>query len=207
MSDRRRLPMFLAAWLLAAAAPTTALAHQVYVFASVDGHTIQGKVYFRGQIAAQGVTVTAFDPAGRELAKTTTDDQGQFHLEAKYRCDYRLLADAGDGHGAEWVVAAAQLPADLPPRDVAAADAGPAAEDVKTSTPSAPAAVPADNAPPPAASNELAGLRADINALRQQLIESDQRVRLRDILGGIGYILGLAGLAFYLAARRSPSKT
>ena len=39
--------------------------------------------------------------------------------------------------------------------------------------------------------------------LRQQVYESDERLRFRDILGGIGFILGLAGVAFYMKARQT----
>ena len=50
--------------------------------------------------------------------------------------------------------------------------------------------------------DQLAELSAQIDALRWQVHESDERLRLRDILGGIGFILGLAGVALYMKARR-----
>ena len=39
-------------------------------------------------------------------------------------------------------------------------------------------------------------------SLRQELHEYEQKVRLRDILGGIGYIVGITGIAFYSMGRR-----
>jgi nickel transport protein len=44
-----------------------------------------------------------------------------------------------------------------------------------------------------------------IAALREQLHEYESRIRLRDVLGGIGYILGLAGVAALMKSRRRPS--
>jgi len=41
-----------------------------------------------------------------------------------------------------------------------------------------------------------------IHELREQLHEYEQRTRLRDVLGGIGYILGLAGVVALMKTRR-----
>ncbi len=44
----------------------------------------------------------------------------------------------------------------------------------------------------------------EIRPLRRQLEEAQNRARLRDILGGIGYIVGVMGLVFFLKGRRRP---
>jgi nickel transport protein len=41
-----------------------------------------------------------------------------------------------------------------------------------------------------------------IRPLREALQAHEERVRMRDILGGIGYIVGLAGLALWWSSRR-----
>jgi len=41
-----------------------------------------------------------------------------------------------------------------------------------------------------------------IHELREQLHDYEQRTRLRDVLGGIGYILGLAGVVALIKTRR-----
>ena len=41
-----------------------------------------------------------------------------------------------------------------------------------------------------------------IALLREQLEEQEHKRRLRDVLGGIGYIFGVAGVAFYFLGRR-----
>lgn len=45
---------------------------------------------------------------------------------------------------------------------------------------------------------ELRAIKREIAALKTAMNEPD----LKDILGGIGYILGLCGIAFYVHARR-----
>jgi nickel transport protein len=44
-----------------------------------------------------------------------------------------------------------------------------------------------------------------IQPLREELIAAEDRVRLRDILGGVGYILGLTGLALWWRCREGGS--
>ena len=86
------------------------------VFATVEGKTIQGKANFHDGTPARNADVTAFDASGDKIGRTKTDDQGKFTLEARFRCDHRLLVDTNDGHGAEYTILAKSLPADLPPR-------------------------------------------------------------------------------------------
>ncbi|MBK5965704.1 hypothetical protein CCR95_16830, partial [Thiocystis minor] len=46
-----------------------------------------------------------------------------------------------------------------------------------------------------------------VRPLREQLIAAQDEVRLRDILGGLGYILGLTGLALWWRSRRLDTQT
>lgn len=43
-----------------------------------------------------------------------------------------------------------------------------------------------------------------LQLLREDIARLEQRILLRDIVGGIGYIVGLAGIAAWVAARRRP---
>jgi nickel transport protein len=187
MSLRLCLSLFFALALSAG----TAEAHKLQVFASVDGINIQGKAYFRGGGAAQGAAVTAVDSSGRQLGRTTTDGEGKFVLPARQRCDYRIVVDAADGHGGEWIVRAAELPGGLP--------AGDAATDIAAASRDAPSAAAAEADQPSA---DIKALKAQVEQLRQQIADYESHIRLHDMLGGIGYILGLAGLYALLARRR-----
>jgi nickel transport protein len=46
-----------------------------------------------------------------------------------------------------------------------------------------------------------------IRPLREQLVAAEDRIRLQDILGGIGYIIGLTGLALWWRSRRRSGPT
>ena len=80
---------------------SSALAHGIHVDAHVHDRTIHGSAYYHADEPVVFAKVTAFDPSGKVLAKTTTDEEGRFSFEAKYRCDHRILVDAGyKGHKA-----------------------------------------------------------------------------------------------------------
>ena len=144
--------------------------------------------------------MTARDPAGETIGRTKTDRQGEFSLEAKYRCDHRLLVDAGEGHGVAYTVKVAELSKTLPPRGDAPGSAGrkaphavgvPVADDTSAAT---------------LDGRRLEAIHAQLVELRKQLNQYGQSFRLRDILGGIGYIAGIAGVAFYLLGMRKRGK-
>jgi len=212
--------------------PESAAAHQLYVFAYAEGRVIHGEAYFRGHIPAQNLTVQVLDPAGKELGRTQTDEQGKFTFETSRQCDHRLVVKTPDGHQAEFVVKAAELSAVEAPAELAgsgamsggevmsggesssgseAAVASPPADEKTTGEARhampATATRPAETVSQPVAlSARIESLQAQIGQLRQQLDEYEKTVRLRDVLGGIGYILGLAGVAFYfLGVRRNQS--
>jgi nickel transport protein len=181
-------------------APAPALAHKLNIFAEAKGDSIVGRVYFPGDVPARQTDVIARGRTGHELARTKTDDQGNFSFPATVKTDYQLTAETADGHSASYPLSAAELPDSLP------ADTSVAA------TQSHPSDKPADvrdaaingTAPSPLI-DQIVALQKQIQALRIQIDDSEQRFRFRDMLGGIGYILGLAGLGFYFKARQVKS--
>lgn len=182
-----------------------ALGHVVNVFAAVEGKTIRGEVYFRGGVAAQDAKVQAFDPQGRKLAEVTTDSEGKFSFPARFRCDHRLLAQAGEGHAGQYTVEAAELPDELPLPDGGAETPG------QESSP--PSVSPAPSDPPPPLSDDArlkeiieAAVSKQVTPLRKQLNGFENTLRIRDVLGGIGYILGITGLLFFFLGARKKGR-
>lgn len=184
--------------------PETVFAHRLYVFARLEGATILGRAYFPGDVPAQHIDVIVRDPSGGELGRTTTDDNGNFLFAARKRVDHCLTAETPDGHAGQYTVRAAALPdslaADVPTESgrtlVVLPTRGP---------PDVPCASPAKDSDPASVRDQLAELGRQLDDLRQQIYESDARLRFRDILGGIGFILGLAGIALYVKARQKRS--
>jgi nickel transport protein len=182
--------------LLILSNPSAIFAHSMDVFATVEGQTIKGKAQYHDGTPAKNCEVRAFDPWGEEIVQTKTDAEGKFTLTARFRCDYRLLVDAGDGHGGDYTISAALLPADLPSR--AHPHSSQPAHSDDESNPQHSPEQPADAATADAKLHNimLTQIHADIDALQEQLNNYEHRLRFRDILGGIGFIIGIVGVAY-----------
>lgn len=191
----------LAAWATLALAmvfASPAYAHKLKVFATAVGAEIEGSVYFVGSGPAPGAKVRIDIGDGSPLTPLLTDADGKFRFTVVRRADHVISVDTGDGHSAQTIVAADDLPPSLP----SSTSAGTAAATL--------AAAPAPRAAMVATATDEAALEnlitkavaQQIRPLREQLNAYEDQVRLRDIVGGIGYIVGLAGLAMWLRRRQ-----
>ena len=186
----------LAALLLAAA---PALAHKVNVFAYAEGGRLMGEAYFTGGGKAQGCAVEVLDATGKKLASAQTDQEGKFSLPLPSGAPpYKVVLNAGEGHRADYSLSAAEL-------GLATAPAAPPA----------PAAAPKGTVPPSLDRGASLGraeleqvlsnlLQKELAPLKAQLarLSAGRGVTARDVLAGLGYILGLLGLAAYMRYRR-----
>ena len=178
-------------------------AHKIKLFATGEGKAAEGYVYFPGGGRGSGLIVAAQAPDGTKIAEATTNANGEFRIELPFRCDYELVVATADGHRASFPIEAAELAADLPPYG---GDAAPAAK------PTTAASGEANPALPVALGLEeriAKVVRKEIRPLREQIEGYEERRRLHDILGGIGYIVGVAGIAFYFlgVSRRRARQT
>ncbi|MGE5152818.1 MAG: hypothetical protein ACM3ST_02280 [Bdellovibrio bacteriovorus] len=185
-----RVPGGLLVILSLVAAPT--LAHQIRVFAFADGDRIEGSAFFAGGGAASGAHVRVLDAQGGLLAELEPDGEGAFVFQAKAPVDHLVVAETADGHRAEWRVSAAELGPGFkgPPIQ-------PGAEGEE-------AVRPGDE---PAANLDLAAMveqavARQVRPLREELAAAQARAGVRDVLGGIGYILGITGLLAWWRSRR-----
>lgn len=170
---------------------TPALAHKMKVFASATGAEVSGYAYFNGDSRAVRTTVTVQGAEGTPVFAGQTDDQGRFSFQATRRMDHVITVDGGDGHAASFTITAAELPASLP-----------AAAGAVAPVPSAPApAIPAGGEGDLRAFIDQSIAR-QIRPLREQLDAYQDKIWWHDVIGGIGYIVGVAGLAFGWANRK-----
>jgi nickel transport protein len=88
-------------------------AHILKVFAEVQGDTILGEGYFSNGAVPALHRVDIFGPDKQKVAEVTTDEKGKFSFKPTKRQNYTFVIDAGEGHRAEWVIEADELPATL----------------------------------------------------------------------------------------------
>jgi len=190
---------------LGLALSTPALAHKLRVFAAAEGDLITGSAYFAGGGAAGGAQISILDGQGRTLATPTPDAQGRFSYRVQAPADLVVVAQTGDGHRTEWRIAAAELAGAFAAGTPVPAPTNGSEPPAAAPTAAAPASAPTAAAGAADAALEAAIERAlarQIRPLREDLMAAEDRTRLRDILGGIGYIVGLTGLALWWRSRR-----
>ncbi|RAP42134.1 cobalt ABC transporter permease [Rhodovulum viride] len=213
----------LALTLALAMAPLPALAHKVIGGAYADGALIEGEIGFSNGDMAADALVEVFDPAGTRLGETRTDGDGIFTYRPTAAVAHVFRADLGAGHVAEFTLSADEVAAILDsPAARAAAETGVAPGAGDETGAGNPSTFPLDRAPAGAASGALAAVplvaapglsdtdkaeiarivRDEMRPLRREIAAYRERNDLQSILGGIGYIAGLFGLGFYIAARR-----
>ncbi|MCW5700433.1 MAG: carboxypeptidase regulatory-like domain-containing protein, partial [Rhodospirillales bacterium] len=172
-------------------------AHNVVAAAYVDGSTIEGEVGFSNGDVVAGAKVEVFGSGHIKLLETVTDEDGQFRFEATRRIDHVIRINLGAGHIAELKVSADELPQSLP------AGEGGATPETADERAQPNESVPDDKELEAMIQTAVAN---QVRPLQKQLLEYENKVRWHDILGGLGYILGLAGLGSYFLAKRKRSE-
>ena len=185
------------------------LAHTLRIFATPDGEQIKGYCFMSGGSRLEGVKVDVKDAEGKPVFAIFTDKNGEFAFKPSALSDYTFHVDSGDGHAAECKVSSAELKGLVPAGTVADAKArdddsepGPdaAGDDAPSSyTVSADDMVIIDDIRKVVAEE----VSSQIAPLREQLDAYQNKIHFSDIIAGIGYILGIAGITFYLLATRN----
>ncbi len=187
---------------------TPALAHRVLVFAYAEGDTIHTESKFVPDTPVrQGQVKVLERKTGKVLLTGQTDDKGKFSFKipaeaAAQKMDLKIVAEAAMGHRGEWLLKAESY---LPGAKTATAAPAPAAH-----VP-APASPPTSVAPGAEAAtvdrqmvDEVVNqaLARQLAPIKEMLTEAQVRKPwLPDIVGGIGYILGIFGLWAYFQSR------
>ncbi len=210
-----RLALLGAALALFFASQGPALAHRVNVFAYVEGDTVHVECSYSRTNRVRSSPIEVRDQASGKVYLTgTTDDQGNFAFtvppEARAaKADLLIVLRAGEGHQNDWTVKAEEY--------LSAAPAAAQAPPVSSTTAVPPATKPAVAETVPAAASagqppalDAAALQAVVESavekkiapLRLMLLsEKEKGPGLTEIAGGVGYLVGVAGLLAYVRSR------
>jgi nickel transport protein len=186
---------------------TAAFAHGVVVFAWVEGDTVHVESKFSGGRKVKAGKLTILDAEGNELLKGTTDSEGNFNFPLPGRDTIEIVLEAGMGHRGQWTISAAEIAAARTSspserhRHTPADEVSPESRIPSSAAASRPIADGIDEAAVEAAVERA--LDRKLAPVLKMLAERRQKgPAIKDIIGGIGYILGLIGLAAYVHNRK-----
>ena len=179
----------------------TAMAHRSTIFAWVEGDRVFTESKFSGRRLVKRGDIIVYDLEGNQLLKGKTDDHGKFSFILPKKTAMKIVVQAGMGHRGEWTIPVDEI------EGVAGAEA-------ETTTPGETSSKRPEKKVETSKLN-LDEIRLTVEeALDQRLkpvlkilVESrESGPKVRDIFGGIGYILGLMGVAAYFHYRRKSAE-
>jgi nickel transport protein len=189
--------------LMSLLAVAPARAHKVIASAYASGQNLEGEVGFSNGDMAMDTLVEVFDPSGRKLGETRTDGDGFFSFAPSEAVDHLFVADLGAGHVARFTVMAADLPKGVAGGESANLVPATAATGTGKGTAADTPVASADGiAPAEIAALVSEAVKQEVRPLRREIAAYKETHDIQSILGGLGYILGLVGVVFYLMARR-----
>lgn len=195
---RKGILGFMVFMVLSLLAAGPAKAHKVMIFAWVEGDTVYTESKFSGGKVVKKGEILVYDLEGRRLLEGKTNERGEFSFKVPEKTTLRIVLQAGMGHRAEWTIPAEEIEAPPAEQTGTATSQQTALKEPERPMQPAPGISPNDI--------QLAvekALDKKLKPMFKMLAEFRERgPSVTDILGGIGYILGLVGIASYFHYRR-----
>lgn len=195
----------ISAFILLAVFDNVAFAHKVMIFAWVEGDTIYTQSKFSGGKKVNGGKIVVLDLSKKKLLEGVTDEKGEFSFKIPKTTDLKIVLDASMGHKAEW---------NVPSEEILAAMATHAESKIENSVsqssnseikfvPKKPA-IKATNLEKREIQKMINNsLDIKLAPIANMLITlSNPKPKMTEIIGGVGYIVGIVGVALYCLNRR-----
>jgi nickel transport protein len=166
-----------------------ALAHKATIFAWVEGDTVFTESKFGGGRRAVNSEVRVFDGKGRKLLTGKTNERGEFSFTIPELTDLKVVLMAGMGHRAEWVIPESELKGEI---------GLPVSKELQETSSEKDISLSREEV------KKIVDDSLDIKLMPvfRKLAEMEERgPSITEILGGIGYIFGLMGVAIYFKTR------
>lgn len=174
----------------------SAFAHKVNVFAYVEGEKIYTESYFNDGKKCIDSKIEVFDNQGNKLLEGLTDKEGEFSFEVPSEDEnLKIVLTASMGHRAEYSISADEIRGSV----------GLIKEENEE---------PVSIVFPETSSVDLKEIQSIIEdtldeklkPIMREIIEikksQEDRISPTEIIGGIGYIIGIFGIAAYFLSRK-----
>ena len=164
--------------------PAVAMAHRVVVFPYWEGEEVRVEAFFSDGTPVKGGVVRVYDPAGQLLTEGRTDAEGTFGFKPEGKGPLKVVLEASMGHKAEAVL-----------------------EPEGASEPVQKAKAPPEEVPPRVDLKALKevvkeAVAEEVRPIIRELARREAGPSFRDVVGGVGWIVGLMGIWLYLKSRR-----
>ncbi|MBT3225493.1 MAG: hypothetical protein HN580_00750 [Deltaproteobacteria bacterium] len=167
----------------------SALAHRVIIFGWVEGDRVMTQSKFSSNRVVKGGEISVYDSTENRILTGKTDKQGEYSFQIPVQERLKIVLSTAGGHQADWTITKKELES-----------ASHLSDDLPQTQMHEP--VPGDCQKETGAAVIEKMLDSKLRPIMRHIAEANQKqVSLRDILGGIGYIIGLAGLAAYMRYR------
>ena len=177
----------------------SAFAHKVNIFAYVEGEKIYTESYFNDGKKCVDSKIEVFDNRENKLLEGLTDEEGMFSFEIPPKDvidgDLKIVLIASMGHRAEYIIRTGEL--------------GNVAELIEEKIEE-----PVSAVSPESSSVDLKEIQSIIeetldeklkpimSEVREIKKSQEDRISPTEIIGGIGYIIGIFGIVAYFLSRK-----
>lgn len=188
---------------------STVLAHKVSIYAYAEDGMVFAEGYFSDGTRTRNSLIEVFDAkTGKKLLEGKTDNEGKFSFKIPKATSLKLVLHASMGHRNDYTLSAKEVTEAMGIQESGVGSQEPGVKEQKT-----------ENKPqstvPLTVTSELssAEIEAVVNkamdrklqpviTILLKLKENSEKPGLTEILGGIGYIIGLMGIIMYFKSRR-----
>ncbi|MEN2994452.1 MAG: hypothetical protein ABDH19_03765 [Thermodesulfovibrio sp.] len=160
-------------------------AHKVNAYAYREGDKVFGECYFVDGSPCKKSKVEVYDLQGKKILETFTDEKGKFSFITEQKKAIKVVVSAGQGHKAVYKVEGAK-------------------EEVEKATKKKQTQIDREELKKiidETMDTKLQGLKNEIMDLRKEM----EKVKLREIIGGIGYIIGIWGIIMLIKRKKNAS--
>jgi nickel transport protein len=190
-----------------------AYAHKVNIFAYAENGMVHSESYFVDGTKAKNSAIEVFDEkSGTKVLEGKTDEEGKFSFKIPKATSLKLVLHASMGHQADFTLGEDEV------REAMGMKQLPKSPSIKVPSKSEGSASTKTQKKETANVSELKGIsESEIEAIVESAVdrklqpvmrmlvklqESSGKPGITEIIGGIGYIIGIFGIIMYLKSRR-----
>jgi nickel transport protein len=192
-----------------------AFAHKIHIYAWVKGDTVYTQSYAGGKKAVKNGKILVLDNDENTILTGMTDSKGEFSFKIPKESELKVVIDDGMGHRAHWTIPLDEVKNDEVTNvehehEVKEADTMPVSTR-QNKVHKHEAIVMKNHLQSSCLSSEeltevvervLDKKMQEVVAKLDKAVKDNSEPTVTDILGGIGYILGLVGIGAYFNYRR-----